>query len=115
MLTGRSKELYKCGGELVAPKEVEECLTSHPAVAQAYVVRVADAQMGEVGCAWVVAAASGRPDGAALIAHCRERLARFKVPAHVIFLRAEELPTTATGKVQKFRLAERARLRLHKT
>jgi fatty-acyl-CoA synthase len=110
LLTGRSKELYKCGAELVAPKEVEDCLSSHPAVAQAYVVGVRDERMGEVGCAWVVAepSAAELPDAEELIAWCRARLARFKVPAHVMYLQAGELPTTATGKVQKFRLIERA-------
>ena len=109
VLTGRSKELYKCGGELVAPKEVEECLSSHPDVAQAYVVGLPDERMGEIGCAWVVPAGAEPPDPEPLIARCRERLARFKVPERVLFLSAEELPTTATGKVQKFRLIERAR------
>lgn len=113
ILTGRSKELYKCGAELVAPKEVEEVLTSHVAVAQAYVVGLADERMGEVGCAWVVPHGEGEPpEPEELILYCRERLARFKVPAHVIYLAAAELPTTATGKVQKFRLIERAQERL---
>ena len=112
ILTGRSKDLYKCGGELVAPKEVEEVLTDHPAVAQAYLVGIPDERMGEVGCAWIVPADEQPPSAEELIRYCRERLARFKVPAHVIFLAAEELPTTATGKVQKFRLIERAQARL---
>ncbi len=110
VLTGRSSELYKCGGELVAPKEVEDVLTTHPAVAQAYVVGIPDERMGEVGCAWVVA--DGEVDPEALLGRCRERLARFKVPAHVLLLGTEELPTTATGKVQKFLLADRALARL---
>jgi fatty-acyl-CoA synthase len=112
VLTGRSKELYKCGGELVAPKEVEETLTDHPAVAQAFVVGLPDERMGEVGCAYVVPKSADPPRPDELISHCRERLARFKVPAHVIYLSAGELPTTATGKVQKFRLIEQARERL---
>ncbi len=112
VLTGRSKELYKCGGELVAPKEVEEVLSGHPAVAQAFVVGVPDERMGEVGCAWIVPEGADPPDPRELVAYCRERLARFKVPAHVMYTRAEELPTTATGKVQKFRLIERAGARL---
>ena len=112
ILTGRSKDLYKCGGELVAPKEVEEVLTDHPAVAQAYLVGIPDERMGEVGCAWIVPADEQPPSAEELIRYCRERLARFKVPAHVIFLAAEELPTTATGNVQKFRLIERAQARL---
>jgi fatty-acyl-CoA synthase len=111
VLTGRSKELYKCGGELVAPKEVEDMLTAHPRVAQAYLVGLPDERMGEVGCAWVIPDADP-PDPEELLEYCRERLARFKVPAHVIYTSAAELPTTATGKVQKFKLIEQARARL---
>lgn len=83
-------------------------LTGHPDVAQAYVAGLADERMGEIGCAWVVPESDAPPDPQELIAYCRERLARFKVPVHVIYVQAEELPTTATGKVQKFRLIERA-------
>ncbi|MFZ0040263.1 MAG: AMP-binding protein [Solirubrobacteraceae bacterium] len=108
VLTGRSNELYKCGAELVAPKEVEECLSSHPGVAQAYVAGLPDERMGAVGCAWVVPATGNAPSAGDLLEWCGERLARFKVPAQVRFLAADELPTTATGKVQKFRLIERA-------
>jgi fatty-acyl-CoA synthase len=108
-LTGRSKDLYKCGGELVMPVEVEARLTEHPEVAQAYVVAVPDERMGEVGCAFVVPAEGAAPSPAALIEHCRASLARFKVPARVVLVSAAELPLTASGKVQKFRLAERTR------
>ncbi|QJY47478.1 class I adenylate-forming enzyme family protein [Pseudonocardia broussonetiae] len=111
-LTGRSKELYKSGGELVMPKEIEELLTRHPGVSQAYAVGVPDERWGEVGCVWVVPepGADVRPDD--LIALCKDKLARFKVPKHVLLTTAEELPTTPTGKVQKFRLARRAAERL---
>jgi fatty-acyl-CoA synthase len=107
MLTGRSKELYKCGAELVMPREVEARLTEHPDVAQAYVVGVPDERMGEIGCAFVIPAAGRSPETEALIAHCRAGLARFKVPERVVFMAAEELPLTASGKVQKFKLAQR--------
>jgi fatty-acyl-CoA synthase len=112
LLTGRSKELYKCGGELVAPKEVEDVLTAHPSVAQAFLVGLPDERMGEVGCAWVVLDTDEPLDPQELVDHCREHLARFKVPAHVIYTSADELPTTATGKVQKYRLLERSPGRL---
>ncbi|MGH3508695.1 MAG: class I adenylate-forming enzyme family protein [Nocardioidaceae bacterium] len=108
ILTGRSKELYKCGGELVMPREVEDRLTRLDGVSQAHVVGIPDERMGEVGCAWVVPAEGGAPSAAELLEYCRSELARFKVPAHVLFTTAEELPLTASGKVQKFRLAERA-------
>jgi fatty-acyl-CoA synthase len=109
MLTGRSKELYKCGAELVMPREVEARLTEHPDVAQAYVAAVPDERMGEIGCAFVVPAAGRRPSPEALIEHCRGGLARFKVPERVVFVAADELPLTASGKVQKFKLVERVR------
>ncbi|MBX5440856.1 MAG: acyl--CoA ligase [Solirubrobacteraceae bacterium] len=110
-LTGRSKDLYKCGGEEVMPAEVEGVITELDGVEQAHVVGIPDERMGEVGCAFVVAEAHAQ-DAEAIIEHCRRRLARFKVPAHVLFIRADELPLTASGKVQKFVLAERAEAQL---
>ena len=108
ILTGRAKELYKCGGELVMPTEVEDVLTRRPDIVQAYVVAVPDETMGEVGCAWVVPAENARLDPDQVISDCRAKLARFKVPAYVLTMAAGELPLTVSGKVQKFRLAERA-------
>lgn len=107
-VTGRSKELYKSGGELVMPKEIEELLTQHPGVSQAYAVGVADDRWGDVGCAWIVPEPGAAVDAAELIALCKDKLARFKVPRHILFTDAAGLPTTPTGKVQKFRLAQRA-------
>ena len=107
-LTGRTKESYRCGGELVIPSDAEEVLTQHPMVAAAHVVGIPDERMGEVGCAWVIPAPGARPSADDLIAHCRERIARFKVPAFVLFTSADELPLTVTGRVQKFHLAQRA-------
>jgi fatty-acyl-CoA synthase len=111
-LTGRVKDLYKCGAELVMPVEVEAVLSARADVSQAYVVGVPDERMGEVGCAWIVAAEGHEIDSQELIAHCRARLARFKVPAYVLSVTAVELPLTASGKVQRFVLAERAVERL---
>jgi fatty-acyl-CoA synthase len=107
-VTGRSKELYKSGGELVMPKEIEELLTRLPGVSQVYAVGVPDERWGEAGCAWVVPEPGAAVDPEALLAVCRDKLARFKVPKHVLLTTADELPTTPTGKVQKFRLAQRA-------
>ena len=91
------------------PKEVEEALGGHPGISQVYAVGVVDDRWGEIGCAVLVRAPG--PAGDALtaedvIAYAKERLARFKVPKRVEFLDATALPTTATGKVQKFRLVE---------
>jgi fatty-acyl-CoA synthase len=108
VLTGRSKEVYKSGGELVMPKEVEEVLGAHPAVSQVYAIGLVDERWGEIGCAVVVRAPGEQLDEAELIAWSKERLARFKVPRRVIFTEPHHLPTTPTGKVQKFKLVELA-------
>jgi fatty-acyl-CoA synthase len=107
-LTGRGKDVYKCGGEQVMPQEVEAVLAELEAVEQAHVVGLPDERMGEIGCAFVVAADGHAPTAEALHVHCRDRLSRFKVPAHVLFCAADELPLTESGKVQRFVLAERA-------
>ncbi len=105
-LTGRSKEVYKSGGELVMPKEVEEVLARHPGISQVYAVGVVDERWGEIGCAVVVRAPGADLTTDDVIAYAKSNLARFKVPKRVAFLDADRLPTTATGKVQKFRLVE---------
>jgi fatty-acyl-CoA synthase len=108
-LTGRKKECYRCGGELVVPREVEDVLLGHPAVVQAHVVPLPHDRMGEVGVGFVVLDEEVPVSPSALVEWCGERLARFKVPAHVVPVPAGDLPTSATGKVQKFLLAEWAK------
>jgi fatty-acyl-CoA synthase len=105
-VTGRSKELYKSGGELVMPKEIEDLLVAHDAVSQVFVVALPDDRWGEIGCAVVVLAPQSVLTEADVLAICRAKLARFKVPKRVVFYYADELPTTPTGKVQKFRLVQ---------
>jgi fatty-acyl-CoA synthase len=107
-LTGRTTDLYRCGAEAVTPAEVEGVLTERDDVEQAHIVPVPDERMGEVGCAFVVPAPGPEPGPEELIAYCREQLSRYKVPAHVVLCAASDLPLTASGKVQKFVLAERA-------
>ncbi|MFF0449911.1 class I adenylate-forming enzyme family protein [Streptomyces sp. NPDC004609] len=111
-LTGRSKELYKSGGELVMPKEIEDLLTQHPGISQAYAIGVPDDRWGEAGCVWVIPEAGTSVTEDEVIALCKENLARFKVPKHVIFAEPGDLPTTPTGKVQKFRLVQQSARRL---
>lgn len=107
VLTGRQKDSYRFGGELVQPGDVERILLEHPGVAEAYVMGVPHPRFGEVGCACVVAVPGREVDEQELIDFCRERLARFKVPAHVLFMKGDELPRTVTGKVQKFKMTDR--------
>jgi fatty-acyl-CoA synthase len=111
-LTGRLKETYRCGGEMVMPREIEDLLNEHPLVGAAHVVGLPDAKMGEVGCVCVLPAGKVLPDPEELIELCAARLARFKIPRYVVFITADELPLTATGRAQKFRLAELARERV---
>ncbi len=110
-LVGRLKETYRCGGEMVMPKEVENLLVEHRAVNQAHVVGIPHPRMGEVGCAVIVVEpnvdrANDEALSQELLDLCTKELARFKVPAHVLFVSAHELPLTVTGRVQKFRLVE---------
>jgi fatty-acyl-CoA synthase len=103
---GRLKEMIKTGGINVAPLEVEGVLLTHPAVKQAYVVGLRDRAKGEVAAAAVELCEGATLTAEALTAFCRERLASYKVPAHIVFRTADEFPRTATGKVQKPRLRE---------
>jgi fatty-acyl-CoA synthase len=107
-LTGRSKELYKSGGELVMPREIEDVLSRHDGISEAFAVGVADERWGEMGVAVVVRSPGSDVTAEEVIGLCRDKLARFKVPKRVLFLDRQELPVTPTGKVQKFRLAQYA-------
>jgi fatty-acyl-CoA synthase len=102
----RSKDIIISGGENISTIEVEAMLYRHPAVLEAAVVAKPDAYWGEVPCAFVTLKPGVEASEADIIAHCRERLARFKAPKSVVF---GPLPKTSTGKVQKYVLRERAR------
>lgn len=111
-LTGRIKETYRCGGEMVIPREIEEVVNCHPLVAQSYAIGIPHERMGEVGCICVVLRGAEQPEPQELIDMCAKNLAKFKVPRHVLFISAEEVPMTATGRPQKFKLTDLARQRL---
>ncbi|HYB44023.1 MAG TPA: AMP-binding protein [Candidatus Methylomirabilis sp.] len=104
---GRIKEMVKTGGINVAPLEVEEVLLGHPAVEQAYVIGLPDRRLEEILAAVVVLRDGHEADPEGLRAFCRKALAAFKVPLEFRLVPRGELPLTATGKVQKFRLVER--------
>ncbi|HWD62082.1 MAG TPA: AMP-binding protein [Humibacter sp.] len=106
-LSGRSRELFKVGGELVAPVEVELVLSGAPGVSQAFVAGIPDERYGEVGWAWIVASEDAVLDEREVLAHARAHLAPFKVPRGITVLTAEELPMTTTGKIQKYLLVQR--------
>jgi len=108
-MVGRLKDVFRVGGENVAPAEVEEVLLAHPAVETAQVVGVPDARLGEVACAYVTLKSNQSLKEEELLAWTRERCANFRVPRYLrIVADFESIGMTASGKVQKTRLREHA-------
>jgi fatty-acyl-CoA synthase len=105
-LKDRSKDIIISGGENISSIEVEDTLIKHPAVMFAAVVARPDEKWGETPCAFIELKAGTEATAEEMIEWCRQGLARFKVPKHVVFA---ELPKTSTGKIQKFRLREMAK------
>jgi fatty-acyl-CoA synthase len=104
---GRLKDVIKTAGVNVAAAEVEAVLVSHPAIKVAHVVPVPHPTRGENVAAFVVRRDPGCTEEQVL-AHCRERLAAYKVPRRLFFVEEHELPTLGSGKVDRRRLRERA-------
>jgi fatty-acyl-CoA synthase len=102
----RSKDVIISGGENISSIEVEDALYRHPAVVACAVVAKPDPKWGETPLAFVELRAGATVSAAELLAHCKGLLAGYKVPREIRF---EEIPKTATGKIQKFELRERAR------
>lgn len=99
------KDVFRVGGENVAPAEVEEVLHDHPAVAQAQVVGVPDPRLGEVAAAYVRLREGGVAAPEELIQWCRERCASFKVPRYLRLVGSfDEIGMTGSAKVQKSKL-----------
>jgi fatty-acyl-CoA synthase len=103
-ITGRIKDVIIRGGENIAPKEVEDVLRTHPAIADASVYAVPSEFFGEEVAAALRLQPGAVIDAADVQSFCRERLARFKVPQYLRVVDA--FPLTASGKIQKFRLRE---------
>jgi len=102
----RAKDIIISGGENISSVEVEIALYKHPAVQLAAVVARPDQKWGETPCAFVQLKPGTNATADEIIEFCRDQLAHFKAPKSVVF---GALPTTATGKIQKFMLRERAR------
>lgn len=103
---GRSDDMLKVGGIYVSPFEVEACLMTHPAILEAAVIGVADSDGLVKPKAYVVLKAAQQASAADLQAHVKNLLAPYKYPRWIEFV--PELPKTATGKIQRFRLRQRA-------
>ena len=108
-MSGRLKDVFRVGGENVAPAEVEEVLLSHPAVATAQVIGVPDARLGEVPAAYVALRAGAAATVDELLGFMKARCANFRVPRYLrIVPDFEAIGMTASGKVQKTKLREHA-------
>ncbi|MCH9013387.1 MAG: long-chain-fatty-acid--CoA ligase [Proteobacteria bacterium] len=105
-LKDRSKDIIISGGENISSIEVEGVLYRHPAVAAAAVVAKPDRKWGETPCAFIEVKPGAEAEAAEIIAFCRDNMAHFKAPKHVVF---GPLPKTSTGKIQKYVLRERAK------
>lgn len=108
-MVGRIKDVFRVGGENVAPAEVEEVLLAHPAVETAQVVGVPDTRLGEVPAAFVTVKDGVAVDDGELIAWVKARCANFRVPRYLrIVADFDSIGMTASGKVQKTKLREHA-------
>lgn len=105
-ITGRLKNMIIRGGENIYPREIEECLFSHPDVAEAAVFGVPDDYWGEEIIAWVRLHGQAGVTAEELKSYCGQNLAHFKVPKWIRFV--DEFPMTVTGKLQKFKMREMA-------
>jgi acyl-CoA synthetase (AMP-forming)/AMP-acid ligase II len=102
--------MLKIGGENVDPMEVEAFLMSLAGINLAAVVSFPDARLSEVGVAFVRREPGHALSDAEVLAHCKGRIASFKIPRHVIFI--DDFPMTSSGKIQKVKLREEALRRL---
>ncbi|MCU1455149.1 MAG: AMP-dependent synthetase and ligase [Acidimicrobiales bacterium] len=107
VITDRMKDMYIVGGFNTYPAEIENVMSTHPAIAAVAVVGVPDERLGEVGSAFVIPASGVAADPDEIMAWCRGRMANYKVPRHVHVV--EDFPLNATGKVLKFKLRVQAR------
>ena len=105
-LKDRSKDIIISGGENISSIEVEDVLYKHPAVQAAAVVAKPDEKWGETPCAFIELKPGRNTTPEEIISWCRDGMAHYKVPRHVVFV---ELPKTSTGKIQKFKLRDLAK------
>jgi fatty-acyl-CoA synthase len=103
-IVGRNKDMIIRGGENVYPREIEEFLFTHPAVADVQVIGVPDKTYGEEIVAWVKLHAEHQASADDLRNFCKGRIAHFKTPRHFKFV--DDFPMTISGKVQKFKMRE---------
>lgn len=106
-IADRSKDIIISGGENISSVEIQDVLYAHPDVADAAVVARPDEKWGETPCAFIELKPGSKVTEKEMSDFCRERLAGFKRPRTYIFI---DLPKTSTGKIQKFKLREQAKM-----
>jgi fatty-acyl-CoA synthase len=105
-ITGRIKDMIIRGGENIYPREIEEFLYSHPKIKDIQVVGVPSEKYGEEVAAFVQLKAGEEATAEEIIAFCKDQISFHKIPKYVYFV--DEYPTTASGKIQKYKLRELA-------
>ena len=105
-ITGRLTDMIIRGRENISPREIEELLYTHPAVEDVQVLGLPDQRFGEEVLACIRRRGNVDVDENEIRDFCRERMSPFKAPRYVWFM--DEFPTTVTGKIQKFKLREKA-------
>ena len=105
-ITGRIKDMIIRGGENIFPKEIEDFIYTHPTVKDVAVVAIPSQKYGEEACAFIVPKDGTEPDGDSIKKYINKNLAKHKVPSHVLFV--DSFPLTASGKIQKYLLRDKA-------
>lgn len=103
---GRTDDVYNRGGEMISPVEVQNAIATHPKVQLAEVVGVPDPVLGQVGAAFIILYENNECKEEEIKDFLADQIAKYKIPKYFIFVR--EYPTTASGKVQKYKLVEKA-------
>lgn len=104
LIVGRLKDLIIRGGENIYPKEIEDFLSTHPDVLEAYIVGIPDERMGEELCAFIRKKEGSNLNEEVLKKYCTGKIAHFKIPKYIRII--VEFPKTATGKIQKYKLKD---------
>jgi fatty-acyl-CoA synthase len=105
-ITGRSKDTIIRGGENISPREVEEFLYTHPKIKDVQVVGVPSSRWGEEVAAFIQLKSDQEVDEAEIRDYCVDQISFYKIPS--LFFFVEDYPTTASGKIQKYKLREQA-------
>ncbi len=112
-IVDRERDLYISGGENVYPAEIEKVLHTHPKIFDVGIIGVSDERWGEVGKAFIVLKPGETMGSGEVLEFLKGKVAKYKLPKYMEFI--EELPKTASGKIQKFMLKERHQIGSHKS